>query len=212
MPFQMGSGSKKIGTYIFLIVIAAVAWNVVWVGMSTGFYGVDDAVDFEAQDITLGNIDNVNLFQTDVIRKVPHNTGEIRLRANRFGWADVVNTDPLYENGKLVWRAVIEPKGLINQLTKSAPAVAETSAEIESSPTVIEKDLKYSEAKLFTQFSMRRAWYANRFLLVDDGYITTGADGSYWWVYPRIGIKWFLFTYKKEFRGVTLVSAESSEI
>tara|TARA_Y100000310_G_scaffold304443_1_gene343618 strand:- start:8319 stop:9941 length:1623 start_codon:yes stop_codon:yes gene_type:complete len=212
IPLQLTSFSKKVGIYFVLIILGGVLWNFAWVGMSDGLYGIEDGEDFTAQDVTLANIGEVDLFQTDVIRKVPHNTGEIRLRANRFGWADVMDTDPLYEDGKLVWRAVIEPHGLINQLTKSAPAIAETSAEIESSPTVMEKDLKYSEAKLLTQFSMRRAWYANRMLLVDDGYITTDADGKYWWAYPRVAIKWFLFTYKKEFRGVTLVSAESDEI
>jgi len=213
VPLRVSGFSKKAGAYFAILVVAGVLWNVVWIGLSDGFYGVEENADFNSQQITMNEIKDITLFQTDVVRKVPHNTGEIRLRANRFGWADVMDTDPLYEDNKLIWRAVIEPRGLINQLTKSAPAVGETSAEVETSPVVTElDDLKYSEAKLFTQFSMRRAWYSNRLWLVDDGYITTDKDGKYWWVYPRMSINWFLFTYKKSFKGVTLVSAQTDEI
>jgi len=212
VPLKIGGFSKKVAIYLVLAIIVGIVWNVSWIGMSDEFYDIEEGIDFSSQQITLANIGEVDLFQTDVVRKVPHNTGEIRLRANRFGWADVMDTDPLYEDGKLVWRAVIEPNGLINQLTKSAPAVAETSAEVETSPMVTEVDLEYTEAKLFSKFSMRRAWYENRAWLVDDGYITTDKDGNYWWAYPRISISWALFTYKREFKGITLVNAKTPEV
>ncbi len=211
MPFQLSGFSKKVAFYFAIAVAIGIVWNFAWITMSSGFYGIAEGENFEAHEVNLADFDTMTNFQTDIIRKVPHNTGEIRLRANRFGWADVLDTDPVFEDGELLWRAVIEPHGLINQITKSAPGVGETSAEVETSPVVTEKDLKYTEAKLLTQFSMRRAWYENRMLLVEDGYITLAKDGNYWWVYPRVSIKWALFTYKKEFKGVTLVSAETDE-
>jgi len=212
IPLVLGHTSKWIARYLVLFFVASFMWNIAWVGMSAGFYGIEENTDFVPQDVTLAGLEDTALFQTSVIRTVPENTGEIRLRANRFGWADVIDTDPVYEDGELIWRAVIEPSGLINQLTRSAPGVSETSAEVETSPTVVEKDLKYTEAKLFFQYSMRRAWQDNRLWLVEDGYITTDEAGAYWWVYPRVSIKWFLFTYEKTFEGVTLVSAETDEV
>jgi len=212
IPLYIGGVSKKITGYVVILILAGLVWSILWVGMSAGFFGIEEGTDFTAQQVKLADLESTDLFQTSVIRKVPQNTGEIRLRANRFGWADVIDTDPVYENKELLWRAVIEPHGLINQLTKSAPGVSETSAEIETSPVVIEIDLEYTEAKLFSSYSMRRAWYHNRLWLVGNGYLTTGKDGGYWWVYPRTSINWFIFTYKKEFEGVTLVNAKTPEI
>ncbi|MFH1424949.1 MAG: hypothetical protein ABIG20_04755 [archaeon] len=212
VPLQINNSAKLIIAYFIAVIAIGGVWSILWVGMSPSFYNVEDGADFNAQEVDLAELKETTLFQTSVVRKVPENTGGIRLRANRFGWADVIDTDPVYEEGELVWRAVIEPRGLINQLTKSAPGVSQTSAEIEASPVVTEIDLEHTEAKLFWDYSKRRAWYHNRLWLVDDGYITTDADGGYWWVYPRTSINWFIFTYKKSFEGVTLVNAKNSDI
>lgn len=209
---KLNKFSKIIVLYFLFIIIIGFAWNIIWVSMSTDFYDIEDGVDFNAQEMNLESLQKTTIFQTDIVRKVPENTGGIRLRANRFGWADVIDTDPVFEEGKLIWRAAIEPRGLINQLFKGAPGISQTSAELETSPVVTETNLEHSEAKLFSKFSKRRAWYHNRLWLVGDGYITTDKNGESWWAYPRTSIKWFLFTYSKSFEGVTLVNAKTTEI
>lgn len=212
ISLNLSKTSKILIFYFILVIIIGLVWGIVWVSVSPGFYNIEEGVDFSAQDMDLESLQETTIFQTSVVRKVPENTGGIRLRANRFGWADVIDTDPVFENGDLIWRAVIEPSGLVNQLSKSAPGVSQTSAELETSPVVTETDLENTEAKMFTSFSKRRAWYYNMFWLVGDGYITTDTSGEYWWVYPRTSIKWFIFTYEKNFEGVTLVNAKTDEI
>jgi hypothetical protein len=219
---QIGSGAVKdvasrkliytLTAYFVLFFLAGLAWKVIWVGLSPGFYEMEDGTDFQSEQLVLSDLESRNLFTTDVYRRVPHNTGEIRLRANRFGWTTILDTEPVYEDGVLLWRAALEPTGVVNQLIRTSPGFSQTSGMIELSPEVTEMDLKYTENRMFNQKSKRRAWYANRFWIVGDGYLTSGTDGGIWWLYPRISIKWFSFTYSQSFEGVTLVSAQTTDI
>ncbi|MAF89380.1 MAG: hypothetical protein CL963_02635 [Euryarchaeota archaeon] len=219
---QVGAGAVKdlasrrliyiLTAYFVLFFLAGLAWKVVWVGLSPGFYDMEDGTDFQSEQLVLSDLESRTLFTTDVYRRVPHNTGEIRLRANRFGWTTILEAEPVYENGELLWRAALEPNGLVNQLVRTSPGFSQTSGITELSPEVSEMDLKYTENRMFNQKSKRRAWYANRFWIVGNGYLTTDTDGAIWWLYPRMSIKWFSFTYSQNFEGVTLVSAQTADI